>query len=145
VATLDDVAKIALSLPEVVEGERHGGRIWGIPGKKDKLSVFAWERGYSKADLKRFGDVVPPQGPNLAVRVADLHTKEAILAEGAPGFFTIEHFNNYPLLLVQLRTVRKPALRDAIVDAWLTFASDAVAEAYLAKRRRRPAGHDGRR
>src|SRR4051794_21318707 len=28
VVTLDDVAKIALELPEVVEGERHGTRNW---------------------------------------------------------------------------------------------------------------------
>ena len=117
-ATLDDVAKIALSLSDVVEGERHGGRIWGFPNKKGKLTVIAWERGYSKADLKRFGDVVPPEGPNVAVWTDDLHTKEAILAEAARGVFTIEHFNNYPLLLIHLKTVSKKTLREMIVDSY---------------------------
>lgn len=115
---LDDVAKIALSLPDVVEGERHGGRVWGLPKKNGKLNVFVWERGYSKADLKRFGDVEPPQGPNIAVWVDDLHTKEAILAEGERGIFTIEHFNNYPLLMIQLKAVRKATLRDLISDSY---------------------------
>jgi hypothetical protein len=117
-ATLDDVAKIALSLPDVVEGERHGGRVWGIPDKRGKLKVFAWERGYSKADLKRFGDVAPPQGPNIAVWTEDLHTKEAILAEAPRGVFTIEHFNNYPLLMVQLKTVLKKTLRELLEDSY---------------------------
>ncbi|HZX57011.1 MAG TPA: hypothetical protein VFE86_20155, partial [Ilumatobacteraceae bacterium] len=69
--TLDEVAKVALELPQVVEGERHGTRNWSIAGKG-----FAWERGFSKADIKRFGDEPVPHGPILAVRVEDLGEKE---------------------------------------------------------------------
>lgn len=84
VVILDDVAGIALDLPEVTEGERHGNRSWAVGGK-----VFAWERAFSKADVRRFTDATPPDGPILAVRVADLGEKEAVLAAGHKGFFTI--------------------------------------------------------
>jgi Uncharacterized protein conserved in bacteria len=131
-ATLNDVARIALALPEVVEGERRGGRAWAVSGK-----VFAWEREFSKADLKRYGDQSPPDGPILAVRTADLGEKEAVLAAGHDGFFTIPHFDGYPGLLIQLRAVRRPALREALVDAWLAVAPRALAEQYLNSRRRR--------
>jgi hypothetical protein len=116
-ATLDDVARIASELPEVDEIVRHGARTWAVAGK-----VFAWERGYSKADLERFGDQVPPAPPLLAVRVADLEEKEAVLAEGRKGFFTIPHFDGYPAVLVHLKTVGRRPLREAIIDGWSAMA-----------------------
>jgi hypothetical protein len=124
-ATLDDAARIALSLEGVTEGERHGHRTWSVAGKG-----FAWERGFSKADVKRFGATAPPDGPILAVRVADLAEKEAVLEAGAAGFFTIPHFDNYPAVLVQLRKVGKRALGEAILDAWLACAPPALTQRY---------------
>lgn len=127
-ATLDDVAAIAAELPEVEEGERHGTRTWFVAKK-----AFLWERGFSKADLRRFGDETPPEGPIVALRAADLAEKEAILAAGEPGFFTIEHFNGYPGFLIQLKKVRKKALRVAITDAWLASAPPRLTKAYEAR------------
>ena len=122
---MDDVAAIATSLPAVEEGERHGNRTWFV-GKK----AFLWERGFSKADLKRFGDETPPDGPLVAIRVADLAEKEGMLAAGEPGLFTISHFDGYPGLLIQLKNVRKKALREAITDAWLACAPARLTDAY---------------
>ncbi len=128
VATIDDVARMATELPAVTDGERHGNRTWFVSGK-----AFAWERPFSKADLRRFGDLTPPTGPIVAVRVADLVEKEAVLAGGAKGFFTIPHFEGFSAILVQLPSVTKKALRDAVIDAWLACAPRKLADEYLAQ------------
>ena len=132
-STIDDVAAIANDLPEVEERERHGARTWFV-GKK----AFLWERGYSKADLKRFAEAgeTPPEGPNIAVITADLAEKEGVLAAGEPGVFTISHFNAYPAVLVQLKKVRKRTLRELVTDGWLAAAPPRLTDAYLAASRK---------
>ena len=112
-ATVTDVERIIAKLDGVSIGERFGRRTWFV-GKKG----FAWERPFSKADIKRFGDAPVPDGPILALSTGDLHEKEAILAEGIEGVFTIEHFNGYPAVLVQVSKVKVTALRRLLRDAW---------------------------
>jgi hypothetical protein len=126
VATLEDVTRLACDLPEVTESERHGNRTWFVAGK-----AFAWDRPFSKADIKRFGGETPPEGPILAVRVGDLGEKEAMLAAHPAEFFTIPHFDGYSAILIQLRLVTENLLREAVTDGWLACAPPALAAQYL--------------
>ncbi|MDQ1402710.1 MAG: hypothetical protein QOG03_1026 [Actinomycetota bacterium] len=125
-ATIEDAAVIAMSLPEVTEGLRWGNSTWFVDGKG-----FAWERPLSKADIKRLGDAPLPSGPLLAVSTGDLVEKEAVLAANPKAFFTISHFDGYPAVLIELKKVGKRALREAIVDGWLACAPSRLTDKYL--------------
>jgi hypothetical protein len=125
---MEEVARVALELPSVTEEERHGNRTWKVAGK-----AFAWARPFSKADLRRFGDQTPPEGPILAVRVEDLGEKEAVLAANPTAFFSIPHFDGYSAVLIQLDLVAGQPLREAITDGWLACAPPALARDYLGR------------
>ncbi len=127
--SMDEAAQSALALAGVTEGVRYGTRAWSVGGK-----VFAWERPFSKADIKRFGTVAPPDGAILALSVEDLGEKAAILAAHPTSFFTIAHFEGYPAVLIQLSRVSADELEEAMVDAWLVCAPRALADEYLLER-----------
>jgi hypothetical protein len=124
-ATFEDVARIALALPETSEGTSHGNRSWGV---KDK--GFVWQRPLRRGDYEALGDAAP-DGPILGVRVEHLGAKEALLADDPDVFFTTPHFDGYPAVLVQLERISLEDLTEVIVEAWLVRAPKRLADAYL--------------
>ena len=128
-ADFEDVERLALLLPEASVGARYGNRTWMVAGK-----VFAWERPFSKADIKRYADDPVPQGPILALTTDGLEDKESLL-QAHPGYlFTIPHLDNYPALLLHLARASEPDVAEALLDAWLVHAPVDVARAHLEQR-----------
>jgi hypothetical protein len=130
--TFDDVDALATRLPGVTVGAKWGNRTWMVEGK-----AFAWQRPYSKADLKRFGDETPPAGEILAVCVENLDAKDALLAIAPPGFFTIPHFQGFPAVLIELRRARAKDVRAVILDAFRTVAASLPLAKQAAPRSRK--------
>ena len=121
-ATWDDVRRLALALPQTVEGSgREGMLSWSV---KDK--TFAWERPLRRGDLEALGDAAP-KGPVLAARVPDLGAREALVADDGGVYFPTPHFNGYPAILVRLDRIAVPELEELLVEAWLTRAPRRLA------------------
>ena len=125
-AGLEDVERLVALLPEVSEGARYGHRTWLVAGK-----AFAWERPFSKADLKRYADAPVPQGPILALVTDGLEDKESLLQAHPDHLFTIPHFEGYSAVLLHLESASDDDLREALLDAWLVHAPDDVARSHL--------------
>lgn len=124
---IDDVAALALSLPKTEEGTRYGRRTWFVHG-----TAFAWERPFSKADMKRFGNETPPAGPIAAASTGDLDEKAAVLGAEHRGVFTIEHFDGYPAVLIALDDADDEVVRELVVDGWLASAPQDLADTHAA-------------
>src|SRR5262245_33785913 len=106
VASWDDVRSIALALPETTESTMYGNASWQV---KDKS--LAWERPLRRSDLEAFGPDAP-DGPILAVRVADMGVKEALIADDPAVYFTTPHLNGYPAVLIRLDRIELTELRE---------------------------------
>ncbi len=121
---LNDVRRIALALPETQEGE---GRQFGVSVlNKGKWKGFVWAWN-ERIDPKK------PKVPSetvVAVRVANLGEKEALLQSGHPALFTEPHYIGYPAVLVRLPLIDDAYLEELIVDAWGCMAPKALVQAY---------------
>ena len=111
-ATVDDVRRIALSLPETTE------KPWyGTPGFRVKDKGFLRIREEAEGGLVVF---LPDEGE-----------KEALLASEPDKFFTTPHYDGYPTVLVRLEEVDVDELTELITDSWLNKAPTRVRKAYL--------------
>jgi hypothetical protein len=121
----DDVAEIALGLPEVAEEPTFGNRAWKVRKK-----LFVWERPLRAKEIQQLGDAAP-DGEILGVRVPDEEAKASLLASEPEVYFTTPHFDGYPSVLVRLERIPRADLEEAIIEAWLSRAPKRVAKAWL--------------
>ncbi|MBX3162630.1 MAG: MmcQ/YjbR family DNA-binding protein [Deltaproteobacteria bacterium] len=134
-ADQDDVRRIALGLPGIIE---ETGRFAFSIATGDKLKGVVWVWLERLAERK----ARVPNPAVLAVRVADQNEKAALLAADPDKFFTEPHYNGYPAVLVRLDQVTEDELRKLIDDAWrcqaprrlLTPREELVRAAQPAKR-----------
>jgi len=129
VASWDEVARIALGLPQASEVVARGLRQWKV---KDKL--FVWERPLRRSDLEALGDSAP-DGPILGARVEHEGAKRALLADDPEVFFTTPHFDGYPAILVRLDRIKPKDLHEVVVEAWLVRAPKRIAAEWAASQR----------
>jgi hypothetical protein len=127
-ATMNDLDKLALSLPRAEKTVSDDGR--PAYSVNDKLFCLQRSRRPDAVDSEtgeRLDDV-------LMFRVEDLGVKELILADERGIFFTTPHFDGYPAVLLripELARIDRDELRDLLVEAWLTRAPKRVARAWL--------------
>ncbi len=126
-ATQDDVRRLAMALPQVVEAEDTFA-FSVLHGPKSKGFAWVWQE---RRQPKK------PRVPNdgvLAVRVADQGAKEALLAADPQAFFTEPHYNGFPAVLVRLDAVALDELEELLTEAWCAMAPRALVKEFEAGR-----------
>jgi hypothetical protein len=129
-ATLRDIEKLALAMPQTVMGKDDDGRpSYAVNGK-----VICWHRSPRPDALD------PKTGDRLTdvfvFRVTDLDVKEMVLQDDRGIFFTTPHWQGYPAVLIRipdLKHLRRAELREMVEEAWLSRAPKRVAKAWLAE------------
>jgi len=122
-ATQNDVKRIALSLPESAQD---GESFAFCVHNKGKCKGFVWV-WLERVEPKK---ARVPNSKVLAVRVANLDEKEMLLASDGDKFFTEDHYNRFPAVLVRLAAIGKKELGELIIDAWRTQAPKTLVAAY---------------
>jgi hypothetical protein len=120
-ATRADVRRIALSLPKVEEAKDHFA--FSVPNK-GKLKGFAWvwmERAIQKKPRVANPGVI-------AVRVANVGQRNAMLAADPAKFFTEPHYAGFPAVLVRLDAVTVTDLKVLLAEGWRCMAPAQLAE-----------------
>ena len=118
-ATQGDVRRIALALP-------------GAQEANDRFVFFVMDKGKPKGfawvwlDRPAPGKVRVPNPDVLAVRVANNAQKDLILASDKRKFFSEQHYNGYPAILVRLKEVTVKDLRVLLEEAWRCRAPKAL-------------------
>jgi hypothetical protein len=134
IATWDDVAHIARSLPATEPGTTFRAVAWKV-ASKPKPKAFVWVRPLTPSDVKALtalGREIPT-GELIGLRTADQDEKAALLEQFSEYVFDIPHFHGYAGVLVNLDAIDLDLLEDLIVDAWLALAPRDIAAAFIAE------------
>jgi len=120
--TIDDLRKIALGLPDVEATTTHGSLAFKLRGK-----LFAW------MPVKK--SVEPG---TLAIRI-DFDRRADLIAEAPEVYYLIDHYRDYPAVLIRLSRIDADALRDLLRGAWQFVSSTTKAKRTIRKKNSRPA------
>ncbi len=110
-ATEDDVRRIALGLPEVIEKTSYN-----TPGFRVKDKLFLRIRAEAEGGLVVFTE--------------SLEEKEVLLASDPEVFFTTPHYDGHASVLVHLDAIGLDELTEVITDSWLVRAPARVRTAH---------------
>jgi hypothetical protein len=113
VADAEDVGRIALALPHVVEIESEGfdfrvadkGFVWSYPER------VPGHRRVIRTDI-------------AVVFVGDEAEKQALVLGEPDLFFTTPGYDGWPLVMLRLDQVKLRRLRELVTDAWRMRAPD---------------------
>jgi hypothetical protein len=130
-ATVDDIHGIASSMPHVtrIEGPK-GNAIYQVGGRS--FVFFRNPRPDARDPVA--GDLYDDV---IVIWVESESDKLALVQDSRTPFFTTEHFNGHPSVLVRacdLHAVDRAELAELIQDAWLSRASKRRAATWLAQK-----------
>ncbi|WP_328991408.1 MmcQ/YjbR family DNA-binding protein [Kribbella sp. NBC_01245] len=125
-ATQENVRRIVAELPETVEAADRFAFSVRV-GAKEKGLAWVWLERLEPKQAR------VPQPEVLAVRVANGDEKAALLQADPDKFFTEDHYNGYPAVLVRLKAIGVAELRELLVDAWRVQAPRKLVKEYDAK------------
>ncbi|WP_394553833.1 MmcQ/YjbR family DNA-binding protein [Agromyces sp. MMS24-JH15] len=118
-ATLEEVRRIAMSLPGVAEGLLRPPpdiAAWRVHGR-----LFVFERPLRKADHDALGDAAPT-GVIMGAHVPDEGVKLAWVRDEPDVFFTTPHFDGYAIVLFRLAPIGTERLDEVVELAWRSVA-----------------------
>ncbi|MGQ0624573.1 MAG: MmcQ/YjbR family DNA-binding protein [Sporichthyaceae bacterium] len=119
-ADADDVRRLALALPEVVEIDS-AGFDFRVAGKG-----FVWS--YPEREPGRPRRI----RTDIAVLyVGDEAEKQALLLGEPELFFTAPGYDGWPLVMLRLKAVGVTRLRELLTDAWRMRAPDEVSTRWV--------------
>lgn len=88
-----------MSLPGAFEQESYGGR----PSWRTKPRMFAWIREEPEA---------------LVVWVDSVEEKDALIESEPAKFFTTDHYDGHPIMLVNLGAVDTTEVKELLAESW---------------------------
>jgi hypothetical protein len=128
-ATVDDVHATARGMPHVTVGR----------GSRDNPVYQVGSKSFVYFRTPRPDAVDPETGERyddvIIVWVASEHDKRALVDDPDSPYFTTEHFDGHPSVLVRasrLCEVERDEIIELVEDAWLSRASRRRANAWLA-------------
>ena len=128
----DDVDEICAALPSTEFGTTWGDvPTWKVPAGEKGRGFVLYRHPHPTAVDPETGELYDDL---LVIRTADAADKAALVEDDSTPFFTIDHFDNYPAVLVQqsrLGELSLDELTEVIHEAWLAVAPKRLAKEFL--------------